>query len=147
MKISIPGHQYELPTYDPETGQEEHGHCCLLTFVCREATLPAREGTRTEDVLRALIDRTLHLDGQLPWDGNTEIVGLLRMALALSEARAIERKAERGEPIERYITGPDGHLQVAIRGALPNEAYGERGPPIEPIRRAVDMLRPEKPVD
>jgi hypothetical protein len=65
-----------------------------LTFVNREAN--PHEGVQTQEVLRALIDRTLHCDRCLRWDGNDKIIHHLRMALALHEARAIERKTEKG---------------------------------------------------
>lgn len=106
MKIIEPGHVYEFGQLDAEPGD----HPVVLRFVNRE---PGTEhgGTQTQEVLRALIDRTRHCDNCLYWPGNDLIIHHLRMALVLHEARALERKTEKGqlEP-EHILTGPDGHF-------------------------------------
>ena len=105
MKILEPGHIYELNQID---GDEKE----ILRFVNRE---PGTEhpGTQTQEVLRALIDRTMHCDNCLRWDNNDQIIHHLRMALVLHEARALERKTEKGiiQP-ENIITEGDGHFSL-----------------------------------
>lgn len=84
----------------------------VLTFVNRE---PDHEhpGTQTQEVLRALIQRTQHCDRCLRWEGNDLIIRHLRMALALHEARAILRKTEKGLISPELIeTGTDGHFKI-----------------------------------
>lgn len=103
MKIIEPGHVYQLQHQDG-TGAG------LLVFVNREAGTE-HEGTQTQEVLRALIDRTQHCDSCLRWDGNDKIIEHLRMALVLHEARALERKTAKGEIApEAVAVGPDGHF-------------------------------------
>ena len=109
MKIVEPGHVYELHSLDGKRGEVE-----TLRFVNRE---PGTEhpGTQTQEVLRALIDRTMHCDNCLRWSGNDRIIYHLRMALALHESRAIERKAEKGyyRPEQVTTSDHDGHYQIA----------------------------------
>lgn len=104
MKIIEKGHRYELSSIDGEYKQ-------LLTFVNREDN--PHPGTQTQEVLRALIDRTLHCDGCLRWEGNDKIIFHLRMALVLHETRALERKLEKGnlQP-EKIKIGEDGHFII-----------------------------------
>jgi hypothetical protein len=64
-------------------------------------------------ILRALIDRTMHCDNCLRWAGNDKIIYHLRMALALHEARALERKTEKGLIRPELIrTSSDGHFKL-----------------------------------
>ena len=88
MKILEPGHIYALNVLDGLLGETDN-----LTFVNRE---PGKEhpGYQTQEVLRALIDRTRHCDNCLRWPGNDLIIQHLRMALVLHEARALERKTK-----------------------------------------------------
>jgi len=108
MKIVEPGHVYELNTLDGENKEAE-----TLRFVNREKGTE-HPGTQTQEVLRALIDRTMHCDNCRRWAGNDKIIHHLRMALALHEARAIERKAEKGiVDAERVMTNDrDGHFMI-----------------------------------
>lgn len=104
MKIIEPGHIYELNSID--------GECAIvLTFVNREDN--PHPGTQTQEVIRALINRTQHCDRCLRWEGNDKIIYHLRMALALHESRAIERKAEKGliDP-ELVVLDLDGHFKL-----------------------------------
>lgn len=105
MKILERGHIYQLEHRDGSGAG-------LLVFVNREPG-SAHEGTQTQEILRALIDRTQHCDNCLRWEGNDKIIHHLRMALALHEARAIERKTEKGiiTP-ETVATGRDGHYEL-----------------------------------
>lgn len=111
MKVIEPGHLYQLSHLDG-------GGVSKLQFVCRESTdvLSPKEGVQTQEVLRALIDRTMHCDNCLPWEGNKAIIQHLRMALSLHEARALLRKAEKGlyKP-ELVAPGPDGHFLLVER--------------------------------
>jgi hypothetical protein len=115
MKIIEPGYVYELHSLDggePET----------LTFVNREDG-DEHPGTQTQEVLRALIDRTMHCDNCLRWEGNDKIIYHLRMALALHEARAIELKAEKGYYApERMKIGADGHFTLTDSGVCDTDA-------------------------
>jgi hypothetical protein len=111
MKIVEPGHVYDLTSIDGKPGEVE-----TLRFVNREEG-SEHSGTQTQEVLRALIDRTMHCDNCTRWSGNDQIIHHLRMALALHEARALERKAEKGyyKP-EQMAVGKDGHFIVADSG-------------------------------
>lgn len=103
MRCLDPGHVYELAELDGSEIQ-------CLAFVNRE---PGREapGTQNQELLRVLIDRVQYLDARLPWPGNARIIHHLRMALALHEARVIERKTECGKIApEAIATGADGHF-------------------------------------
>ena len=121
MNIIEPGHVYDVDWLDVAPGRQDvlyttaslddpvlHGN--RLIFVNREKG-HEHAGTISQEVLRVLIDRTQHCDRCLRWAGNDQIVYHLRMALVLHEARALERKTEKGiiHP-ERYMTGDDGHF-------------------------------------
>lgn len=97
------GHIYELQHIDGPSFE-------TLTFVNREEGTK-HPGTQTQEVIRALIDRTRHCDNCLRWEGNDRIIQHLRMALVLHEVRALERKVEMGklEP-ERVKVSSDGHF-------------------------------------
>ena len=116
MKILEPGHIYALDWLD---GKPNYGENFLI-FVNRE-TGTTHAGTQTQEVLRTLIDRTRHCDRCLRWEGNDQIVYHLKMALVLHEARALERKAEKGiiQP-ETIATGSDGHF-ILISTPLDHE--------------------------
>lgn len=108
MKIIEPGHIYELAHLDG------HG-TTKLTFVNREEGTE-HEGTQTQEVLRALINRTWHCHECLPWEGNRLIVTHLQLALVLHESRALYRKAEKGLYIpELVVTDIDGHFYLTHR--------------------------------
>jgi hypothetical protein len=116
MKIVEPGHVYDLNSLD-----DTEERPMRLIFVNRE---PGTEhpGTQTQEVLRALIDRTRHCDACLRWEGNDQIIYHLRMALVFHEMRALERKAEKGYYHPEYIpTGEDGHFKFEGE-VIPNKA-------------------------
>lgn len=126
MRIIEPGHIYELGWLDGTP--ERAGVNKDLTVVQNQLIFVNREkkphgGTQTQEVLRALIDRTQHCDKCLRWEGNDHIVHHLRMALALHEARAVLRKTEKGiiKP-EHVRTGDDGHF---VLGDNPVVLVGE----------------------
>jgi len=111
MKIMEPGHIYALDELD---GTTEHN---VLTFVNREKG-SEHPGTQTQEVLRALIDRTVHCDNCLRWSGNDEIIFHLRAALVLHEQRAMMRKLEKGLIKPEFVdTGSDGHFLLTRAGS------------------------------
>lgn len=111
MKIIEPGHVYQLNWLDGEPSPREPIKENWLVFVNREEN--KHPGTQTQEVIRALIDRTKHCDNCLRWDGNDLIIHHLRMALVLHEARALERKTIKGiiRP-EHILTDSDGHFKI-----------------------------------
>lgn len=103
MKTIEDGHIYDL-------SQRGSNELQRVTFINTEKG-HEHPGVTTQEVIRALIDRTQYCDACLPWSGNNDIVGHLRMALALHEARAVITRTERGELLpERVSTRPDGHF-------------------------------------
>lgn len=135
MKVLVPGHVYELTQLGGGTQR--------LTFVRRSGGAIQYEtewpGVQTQEVLRALIDRTKYLDGVLPCQETKDALWHLRMALYAYEVRAWRRKQEavnreagahddivrphdwREHPddvpfnehgIESRPVGPDGHIIV-----------------------------------
>lgn len=109
MKIHETGHIYELASkimFDGHSPQNQ-----TLTFVNQQPS-QEHEGTTTQEVLRALIDRTRHCANCMPHPVNERIIHHLRMALVLHEARALERRAEKGELRPEYLPTVDcSHLQ------------------------------------
>lgn len=111
MKVIEKGHIYE--PINRRSGNEAH----LLkeqtiTFINKEEG-KEHDGTTTQEVIRILIDRTRHCANCMPHPNNERIVYHLRMALVLHEARALERKTEKGYFKPEYInTGKDGHIKV-----------------------------------
>ncbi len=89
MKVIDPGHIYELRQLGDEATQE-------LVFIKRSGGAVHYEkewpGLQTQEVLRALIDRTKYLYQVLPCRETEEALRHLRMALYWYEARALRRK-------------------------------------------------------
>ena len=112
MKILEKGHVYELDFIDGKAASEENH----LVFVNRESG-KEHAGTQTQEVLRALIDRTYHCDNCLPSEFNERIIHHLRMALVYHEARALVRKQDKeyfnAEEIE---VSDDGHFRMLTTG-------------------------------
>jgi hypothetical protein len=150
MLISEPGHIYQLHQLDLKSDDPLTQN---LTFVNRE---PGTEhgGTQTQEVLRALIDRTMHCDNCLRWEGNDEIIYHLRMALVLHEARALIRKTEKGYIAPEQITTSvsDGHFRLTPENRskdaekYANERYlcspAQRLPvAVEQSERAAEILK------
>lgn len=133
MIVLDPGHIYELGQLGGGTQK--------LTFVKRSGGAIAYKdewpGVQTQEVLRALIDRTKYLDGVLGCAETQDAMHHLRMALYCYELRAWRRKrdkvnrkspahddTERNRPwranpdgapfgeyeIELRPVGPDGHI-------------------------------------
>lgn len=119
MKVIEKGHIYE-----PKTREEfpnKPNVLQTLTFINKEEGCE-HNGTTTQEVIRILIDRTRHCANCMPHRNNEQIVYHLRMALILHEARALERKVEKGYIMPEYIdTGEDGHYdlkEIQTRGGL-----------------------------
>ncbi len=86
MKVIDPGHEYELDSLDGAYYQ-------CLRFVKREGghypgNVGYHAGTTTQEVLRALIDRSVYVNCQLSCPETTLVIGLLQSALYLLESRA-----------------------------------------------------------
>lgn len=119
MRIIKSGHVYELKSRYPRPLPGSPEAPQRLTFVCTEEP-DIHSGTTTQEVLRALIDRTRHCHNCLPHPNNERIVYHLRMALVLHEARALERQTEKGEIAPEYIeTAVNGHF--CLRSVQPPE--------------------------
>lgn len=101
MRVLTDGYEYELDHLDGGTKT-------VLLFVNREPGHEC-EGPTTQEVIRALIDRTLYCNHCLPSDLNFQAVYHLRMALALHEARHLIRATEKGMKIEHVAV--DAGLQ------------------------------------
>lgn len=103
MRVIKPGHKYELDHLDGDAKT-------LLQFVQRKPFHEPCEGVTNQEVLRAVIDRVKSLDKETSWNGNKQILFHLRMAIALHEARAVERHIQKHDfEIENFELGPDGH--------------------------------------
>lgn len=89
MKVLDPGHVYELRQLGDNNTQ-------IIKFIKRSggAVQYAEEwtGMQTQEVLRALIDRTKYLYDILPCKETTEAIRHLQMALYWYETRALRRK-------------------------------------------------------
>jgi hypothetical protein len=106
MEVKVQGHRYELKNI-------KYNGTTTLQFY-KDVNINGGAivvGPSCQEVLRAVIDRVKFLDGQVPWEGNKEIIKHLRLAIALFEGRALIRKVEKGElEIESLPTALDGHL-------------------------------------
>lgn len=115
MEVLEKGHIYKPQNREIDSGCENQA----ITFINKEK---GREhgGTTTQEVIRILLDRTRHCANYMPHRNNEQIIYHLQMALVLHEARALERKVEKGEYMPEYIaTGNDGHF------LLTNQALGK----------------------
>lgn len=126
MKILEAGHVYDLAQLDTDVevvssldGKplKQVPAPVVLTFVNREGN--AHPGTTTQEVLRALIDRTFHCDNCLPSPYNEKIVYHLRQALLQHELRALERKMDKAEICPETIPlDDDGHFILQFEAAV-----------------------------
>lgn len=113
MKILEPGHAYQPACYDGDD-------CPPLIFMQRvgpgyPGNGHAHPGTNCQEVLRALIDRVIYLDSQVPCVENGHILANLRGALKEFEVRAALRHGLPlpvfTEPVEDMPTcGVCGHV-------------------------------------
>lgn len=89
VKIIDPGHVYDLAALDGDEPQR-------LVFVKREGegypgNVGHHPGTNMQEVLRALIERVIYLDNQVPDIANAQALHDLRSALYAFEVRAARR--------------------------------------------------------
>lgn len=112
MKVLETGHIYQPVNRETDAACEGQ----TIRFINKQ---PGQEhgGTTTQEVIRCLIDRTRHCANCMPHRNNEQIIYHLRMALVLHEARALERKVEKGDIMPEYVaTSPgDGHYMLAER--------------------------------
>jgi len=125
VKVIERGHIYELENkHLPATAlvgvPEDLRHPRnVLTFVNQQPG-QTHGGTTTQEVVRALMDRTRHCANCMPHPNNERILYHLGMVLVLHEARALERRFEKGEiQIEYLPTVGGSHLD------LPDEVIPE----------------------
>jgi hypothetical protein len=102
MKVIDPGHRYEVKNVDGKGRQ-------TVQFVKRRGwdaeLLPEdqrEEGIQSQELLRVLIDRTIYLHTEQPWQENVKIIHHLRDALRLYESRAARRHIEKLSMPERH---------------------------------------------
>jgi len=109
LKTIKSGHRYELDNLKTDGTQ------VLQFYQDPEIHGSLVQGTSSQEVLRALIERMISLDKECPGDENKKIIEHLRAALILHEVRALRRKLEkRGRP-ELEFVGQDGHV-ASING-------------------------------
>src|SRR5947207_924247 len=89
MKVIDPGHTYSLRSLDGDGDVR-------LRFVKRQGpgypgNIGSHSGTTTQEVVRALIDRTKYVDKQIPNQRNVQVLYHLRSILFELELRAAER--------------------------------------------------------
>lgn len=122
MRIIDPGHLYGLAELDG--GHDWHSE---LQFVKREGPMypgnvGSEPGTTTQEVLRALIDRTKYVNGQEPSRTNESVLGHLRAALWELEMRAADRRGVyvstslMGAIEKEPACGACGHIPSAHNG-------------------------------
>lgn len=122
MIIVEPGHTYGLHNIGPGL-YKDIGHIVQFKRTRDERGRlldPAeqREGPLAQELLRVLIDRTLYLNAEDPCNEDVAIVGHLRDALRLYEARAARRTIEKMPMPEREsLCGVCGHLLCEHREA------------------------------
>lgn len=120
MEILEPGHIYRLQHLESD-GYE------VLRFVRRSSDAVdygdgEHVGTNTQEVLRALIDRTFYLNGILPSVETLDAAYHLRMALFCYEARAYRRKLHKlnktdtvNDYTERYRDIPFNEQDIELK--------------------------------
>lgn len=100
MKVQVPGHTYELSNFE---NKDQKGQ--TLQFIHKEPIAPAHpelktisDGTTTEEVLEALIDRMTFLQSQFPCKENACCITHLQEGLMWLEKRTSDR-------IKRQVEG------------------------------------------
>lgn len=113
MKIIESGHIYQLDevnTNDTNGSTIIRQEPQIIYYVNNEGP-KFYNGIQSQELLRVLIDRTMHCDNCLRWPTNDKIIFHLRMALILHEARALERKVEKEKLEPEYVRlANDGHF-------------------------------------
>ena len=103
MRVLDPGHRYALPHLD---GDGE----TTLQFVKREGhiypgNVGHEEGVNMQEVLRALIDRAVYLNGQIPSEDTTLAIHHMKLAVYAMEARAAHRHRRAPPSVEDSVYG------------------------------------------
>jgi hypothetical protein len=103
MRVLDPGHRYALPHLD---GDGE----TTLQFVKREGAIyPGNvghhEGVNMQEILRALIDRAVYLDTQIPADENILAISYMKLAVHALESRAAHRHGRQPPDVEQSVYG------------------------------------------
>lgn len=142
MRVIDPGHYYRLNTLD---GDDER---VFLRFVKRNnppdkfpGNTDAYPGTTTQEVIRALIDRTKYVQNQVQFPENEVVLQNLRIALFNLEARAAKTHGRflrnvTLSDIENYPTCPVcGHLEPETHNHERNESAGGIRPAGVPCAR------------
>lgn len=122
------GHVYRFDNMDLD-GKGEADASQTIKFVNRESELRGHPGIQTQDMIRVLLDRTMHCDNCIPACENDMIIYGLRVALLFHEIRALRRKLEKGElKPELVVLGPDGHFKLETVIAMsPDQIKFEEG--------------------
>lgn len=116
MRVIDPGHIYEC--------NQLGGGTQVITFVKRSSDAVFYEiewvGLQTQEVLRALIDRTKFLNTILPCSETDEALYHLRMALYWYEVRAYRRKKEKVNRTKSpHRDVPSDYLRGEYPGDIP----------------------------
>ena len=103
MRVLDPGHRYALPHLD---GEKE----TVLQFVKREGAIyPGNvghcEGVNMQEVLRALIERAIYLDAQLPAHETMLAISYMKLAVHSLESRAARRHGRASPDVENSVYG------------------------------------------
>jgi hypothetical protein len=111
MKVIDLGHHYELDCLDEVSGWAEA--FSRLVFVKRIGdrypgnTAPGHSGTTTQEVIRALIDRTIYVDRQVSSWRNGQAIDCLREAFRQLELRAAESRGEPADAVRRILSADE----------------------------------------
>ena len=108
MKVIDPGHLYELDTLDEVDGWAEEFR--QLRFVKRIGDKfpgndpPGYSGTTTQEVLRALVDRMMYVDRQIPDPRNKVVITHMLDAIRELEMRAAEKRGDHGAVVAIFTS-------------------------------------------
>ena len=113
MDVLDPGHEYLFTPLDG--GEKQH-----LQFVKRIGDkYPGNDraywGTTTQEVLRALIDRAIYVNQQVPCPETTATIGLYRTAIYLLESRA---KRVHGEVLDVPLNNIEMEITCSTCGHI-----------------------------
>jgi hypothetical protein len=112
MRVIDPGHTYALDEIAGDVDDPSRPGSRWLSFVKRVGDAypgnapPARHGPTTQEVIRALIDRTKYVDDQRESAHNESAIRALRTALYHLELRAAEERGDR----DRFEAAIEAHL-------------------------------------
>ncbi len=122
MKVLDPGHEYELDALDGAQANR-------LVFVKRAGegypgNVGSHPGTIMQEVLRALIDRSEYVNGQIPSYWTEAALWYLRRAVWCFEARAALRH---GRPVPSEADAVSGVGKCADCGHVGCQGFCSRG--------------------